>query len=143
MRKERKNRSKIAENRAITRRRSRKQSTPEISDELFVGNISINPNGFGFVKVLSEDENTPDKDWFVPAKYLAGAMHGDTVRIALMEPDKRFQDDKKPNQAAQVVEIIHRARKTIVGVMVSRDKVRPLDTRLPADILVRGNLHGA
>ena len=143
MRKERKNRSKIAENRAITRKRSRKQSTPEISDELFVGNISINPNGFGFVKVLSEDENTPDKDWFVPAKYLAGAMHGDTVRIALMEPDKRFQDDKKPNQAAQVVEIIHRARKTIVGVMISRDKVRPLDKRLPADILVSGNLHGA
>ena len=57
MRKERKNRSKIAENRAITRKRSRKQSTPEISDELFVGEIAINPNGFGFVKVLSEDEN--------------------------------------------------------------------------------------
>ena len=143
MRKEKKNRSKIAENRTITRKRSRKQSTPELSDGFFVGNISINPNGFGFVKVLSEDENTPDKDWFVPAKYLAGAMHGDTVRIALMEPDKRFQDDKKPNQAAQVVEIIQRARKTIVGVMISRDQVRPLDKRLPHDILITGNLHGA
>lgn len=143
MRKEKKNRSKIAENRTVTRKRSREQSKTEIGNEFFIGNISINPNGFGFVKVLSEDENKPDKDWFVPAKYLAGAMHGDTVRIALMEPDKRFQDDKKSSQAAQVVEIIHRARKTIVGVMISRDKVRPLDKRLPCDILITGNLHGA
>ncbi|MBO5924235.1 MAG: hypothetical protein J6Q81_06940, partial [Lentisphaeria bacterium] len=143
MRKEKKNRLQRLAERRNARKIQRKQQFLETASEFFVGDISINPNGFGFVKVVSDNENTPGKDWFVPAKYLAGAMHGDTVRIALLPPDKRCLDDEKDNRAAQVVEIIKRARKTFVGIMVTRDRVRPLDKRLVADILVTGNLHGA
>ena len=143
MRKDKKKRLQRLADRRNERKLQRNQLISENIGELFAGIISINPNGFGFVKVASDDENTPTRDWFVPAKYLAGAMHGDKVRIALLPPDKRFQDDKKDSQAAQVVEIIHRARQTIVGVMISHDRVRPLDKRLVADILVSGNLHGA
>ena len=143
MRKEKKNRLQRLADRRNERKLLRKQQLLGNTPEFFIGEISINPNGFGFVKVVSEDENTPDKDWFVPAKYVAGAMHGDIVRIALLPADRRFQDDKKDCQAAQVVEIVKRSRKTIVGVMVTRDRVRPLDKRLTADILVTGNLHNA
>ena len=92
MRKDKKNRLQRLAERRNERKNLRKQQFPALCSEFFVGDISINPNGFGFVKVVSEDENTPDKDWFVPAKYLAGAMHGDTVRIALLPPDNRFHD---------------------------------------------------
>ena len=143
MRKDKKNRLQRLAERRNERKQQRKNDALQNCSEFFTGDISINPNGFGFVKVVSQDENTPDKDWFVPAKYLAGAMHGDTVRIAIMEPDRRFSNDDKNNSYAQVVEIIKRSRKTIVGVMVTRDRVRPLDKRLVADILVTGNLNGA
>ena len=143
MRKEKKNCLQRVAARRNKRKSPEKQPYWNDQGEFFTGDISINPNGFGFVKVVSDNENTPDKDWFVPAKYLAGAMHGDTVRIALLPPDRRFQDDEKDNRVAQVVEIIRRARKTFVGIMVTRDRVRPLDKRLIADILVTGNLHGA
>ena len=143
MRKEKKNRLQRLAERRNERKQQRKHDILQNCEDIFVGEISINPNGFGFVKVVSQDADTPDKDLFVPAKYLAGAMHGDTVRIAVMEPDRRFQNSDKENRAAQVIEIIKHARKTIVGIMVTRDRVRPLDKRLVADILITGNLHGA
>jgi len=143
MRKDKKKRLQRLADRRNERKLQRKQLLLENIGELFTGTISINPNGFGFVRVPAENESDAAQDWFVPAKYLAGAMDGDTVRIALLPPDPRFQDDKKDSQATQVVEVVKRARRTIVGIMVSYDRMRPLDKRLVADIMVTGNLHGA
>ena len=143
MRKDKKKRLERLAARRSERKSQRQQQLIDSIGELFCGTVSINPNGFGFVKVESDNEETPDRDWFVPGKYLNGAMDGDTVRIAKLPPDPRFRSDDKDSDAAQVVEVVKRARHTIVGVMVTYDRVRPLDKRLPADILVTGNLHGA
>ncbi|MBE6367339.1 MAG: RNB domain-containing ribonuclease [Lentisphaerae bacterium] len=144
MRKDKKKRLERLSERRFERKQQRKKQLIQVSiGKLLTGKISINPAGFGFVRVVSDDENTPVKDCFVPAKYLSGAMHGDTVRIVQLPPDPHFDNGKNENSAWQVLEIVRRARETLVGVMISYDRVRPLDKHLPEDILLAGNLHGA
>ncbi|MBE6368535.1 MAG: RNB domain-containing ribonuclease [Lentisphaerae bacterium] len=143
MRKDKKKRLQRLAARRSERKIARKQlASSSYTGELLSGTVAINPAGYGFVKVFSEDsEESTYKDYFVPAKYLNGAMHGDTVRIAFLPPDPRYQSDGKDDRAAEVLEVVKRARQTFVGVMVSSDRVRPLDKRLFADVLMSGNLH--
>ena len=143
MKKERKKHLQRLAERRNERKLQRRQKLFDSASEFFTGTISINPSGFGFVKVFSENPDEESKEFFVPGKYLNGAMDGDTDKVALLPPDPRFDSGKKESDAAQVAEVVRRSRSTIVGVMVSRDRVRPLDKRLVADILVTGNLHGA
>ena len=143
MKKERKKHLQRLTERRNERKLQRRQRIFDSAGEFFNGIISINPSGFGFVKVFSETPDEEAKELFIPGKYLNGAMDGDTVKVALLPPDPRFDSGKKESDAAQVMEVVRRSRSTIVGVMVSRDRVRPLDKRLVADILVTGNLHGA
>ncbi len=142
MRKDKKKRLQRLADRRNERKLLRQKAQAAYVGELFCGKISINPSGFGFVKVVNENEEQNSADWFIPAKYLNGAMHGDTVHIAPLPPDPRYSNDGKDDRAAQVMEVVRRARETIVGVMVTYDRMRPLDKRLFADILVAGNLHG-
>ena len=48
--------------------------------------------GFGFVTVDGEDE-----DWFIPASYTGGAMHGDRVRVAVI---RRSDDSHREAHSA-------------------------------------------
>ena len=143
MRKDQKKHVLHASDRRNNRKLAHKKPLPTEPEAVYKGVISINPAGFGFVKVAEENENSSAVEWFIPAKYLNGAMHGDTVRITPLPPDPRYQNNGKDDGAAQVVEVVHRSRETIVGVMVSYDRMRPLDKRLIADILIAGNMHGA
>ncbi len=144
MRKDKKKRLHRLAERREARKFHGKSHSVEYTGELVTGTISIAPAGFGFVSVpLAEPGGEPPADWFIPAQYLAGAMHGDTVRVTPLPPDPRFPRDAKSGTAGRVVEIARHARATFVGQMVSPDRVRPLDRRLPDDILISGNLHGA
>lgn len=142
MRKDKKKRLQRLADRRNERKLLRQKSQNSYTGELFCGKITINPSGFGFVKAVPENEDAEVKEWFIPAKYLNGAMHGDTVHIAPLPPDPRYSNGDKDDRAAQVMEVVRRARETIVGVMVTYDRMRPLDKRLFADILIAGNLHG-
>ncbi|MBE6381248.1 MAG: RNB domain-containing ribonuclease [Lentisphaerae bacterium] len=143
MKKDKKKRlQKLAERRQERKNVRSKNHLSQYCGELYCGVISLNPAGFGFVKVKSDPEAGESHDWFVPAKYINGAMHGDTVHIAPLPPDPRYSTDGKDDRAAEVVEIVKRARTTIVGVMVTYDRMRPLDKRLCADMFITGNMHG-
>ena len=91
MRKDKKKRLQRIAGRRNERKMKQQGNILQYTGELLSGRISINPHGFGFVRIEPADEENPADDWFVPAKYLAGAMDGDTVRIAPLPADPRYR----------------------------------------------------
>ena len=98
MRKDKKKRLQRLADRRNERKLLRQKSQNCYTGELFCGKITINPSGFGFVKVVPESEDAEAKEWFIPAKYINGAMHGDTVHIAPLPPDPRYSSDEKEDR---------------------------------------------
>lgn len=92
------------------------------------GSISIHRDGYGFVSTDKEQE-----DVFVPARFLSGIMNGDRV-VVKVERRGRFG---RPE--GQVVRVVERAHKTIVGRYELRHQqgmVIPADPRLNQSIKV-------
>jgi ribonuclease R len=92
-------------------------------------------------------ENSEEKDIFVPPQYVGDAIDGDTVQVELLDERPRrggrggrSQPDKGP--AGKVVKILERKRSVIVGELIAGRKVRPLNRRLP-DIDIKGSLDDA
>ena len=50
-----------------------------VASMVAVGVFQATDRGYGFVSVEGEDE-----DWFIPAAYTLGAMHGDKVRVSMV-----------------------------------------------------------
>ena len=75
--------------------------------ERLVGTIECNPKGYGFVTVKGRD-----KDVFVSASDLNGAMHGDTVEISVIS-------NIKDGGEGRVTAIIERADPRVVGTFVA------------------------
>ena len=94
-----------------------------------VGKISMTRHGYGFVAA-------PEGDFFIPAKYIAGAMHGDTV--AIRPESHRGQQGR----AGAVVKIIDRANVTVVGRFDKHGAigiVSPADRRIQHDVFIASN----
>ena len=83
------------------------------------GTIQVTSRGFGFL--LREDE----EDWFIAIDAMHGAMHGDTVRV-------RPLGFSRGSMEGEVVEILDRAWKEIVGVMQDGCAVEPRICRVSA-----------
>ncbi len=82
---------------------------------LIQGTISGNERGFAFL-IPDDKENYPN-DFFIPRKFLCGALHGDKVLAEkLRNPYNGGERDE-----ARVVRILSRGYKTIVGTF-RRDK---------------------
>lgn len=84
--------------------------TPQKKFFYVTGKLSVNARGFGFV--------TPDdggEDIFIPADDINGALHGDTVKIKIVE-----QYGKK--REGEVVEILKHEKNIFVGGVRSRKK---------------------
>jgi ribonuclease R len=71
-----------------------------------IGKVDLARNGYGFI--VSDEY---PEDIFVSMRNLNHALHGDTVKVYL------FAKSKKTRPEGEVVEIIKRARETIVGVI--------------------------
>ncbi len=69
-----------------------------------VGKLHVKTQGYGFL--ITEDGLT---DIFISESNMATALHGDTVRVQL------FARPEGKNQEGEIVEVIKRARKNIVG----------------------------
>lgn len=82
---------------------------------LVVGTLQTNANGFGFL--IPED--TLLKDLFIPADSLFGAMNGDKA-IARYKSE---QQDSNRSREAEIIRILDRANKVIVGVFEEEDGV--------------------
>jgi ribonuclease R len=92
-----------------------------------VGELRVNSQGYGFV--TWED----GKDVFISQKNMAKAMHKDRVRIRL------FAQTSGKSVEGQVVEVLERARKTVVGTFRWGSRygyVVPDDLKLQKDIIV-------
>ena len=99
------------------------------ADENLVGTFISHPKGFGFVEIEGREE-----DLYIPEAFVNGAFHKDTVRVALLSG----KGGKR--QEAQVVEIVARGMKQIVGIFDKSNKnfgfVIPDNGKISNDIFV-------
>lgn len=99
------------------------------SDKELTGTFISHPKGFGFVEIDGRDE-----DLYIPENFVNGAFHKDTVRVALLSG----QNGRR--QEAQVVEVLARGMRQIVGIYDKSNKnygfVVPDNTKINDDIFV-------
>ncbi len=99
------------------------------SDKELIGTFISHPKGFGFVEVDGRDE-----DLYIPENYVNGAFHKDTVKVSLLSG----QNGRR--QEAQVLEILARGMKQIVGIYDKSNKnygfVIPDNTKISEDVFV-------
>ncbi len=99
------------------------------SDKELIGTFISHPKGFGFVEIDGRDE-----DLYIPENCINGAFHKDTVKVALITGRSGRR------QEAQVVEIVARGLKRIVGIYDKSNKnygfVIPDNTKINGDIFV-------
>lgn len=102
-------------------------------DKELIGTFISHPKGFGFVEIEGRDE-----DLYIPADFVNGAFHKDTVRVLLLSGHGAGQGGRR--QEAQVTEILARGMKQIVGVYDRSNKnygfVTPDNTKIGEDIFV-------
>lgn len=93
---------------------------------LLVGRISMTRHGYGFV-------SASEGDYFVAARDVAGAMHGDTVAL---RPDRHRG---RPGRSGSVVRVVERATTTVVGRFERHGAIGvvvPADRRIKHDLFV-------
>ena len=81
------------------------------SDKELIGTFISHPKGFGFVEIDGREE-----DLYIPENCINGAFHKDTVKVALLS------GHGGKRQEAQVIEIIARGMKHIVGTFDKTNK---------------------
>ncbi len=89
-----------------------------------IGTFTLTSRGHGFVR---PDPPASGPDFFVPEDATRGAMPGDRVRVVLLPPRRRERDRRAGGRrgraspparpAAVVVEVIARARESLVGTV--------------------------
>ena len=99
------------------------------SDKELIGTFISHPKGFGFVEIDGRDE-----DLYIPENFVNGAFHKDTVKVSLLSG----QNGRR--QEAQVIEILARGMKQIVGIYDKSSKnygfVIPDNTKISEDVFV-------
>ena len=103
------------------------------SDKELTGTFISHPKGFGFVEIEGRDE-----DLYIPENFVNGAFHKDTVKVALLSTQSTGQNGRR--QEAQVIEILARGVKQIVGIYDKANKnfgfVIPDNTKIHEDVFV-------
>ena len=92
--------------------------------------VEAHKDGFGFAVPLTPHGQG---DFVLPARQMRGLMHGDTVTVRPAGTDRRGRRE------GQVLDVIERAQKTVVGrLMIERGiaMLSPEDSRLPDSILL-------
>mgnify|MGYP005844446627 CR=1 FL=1 len=92
-----------------------------------IGELRVNSQGYGFVS------SEGIKDVFISEKNMGQALHKDRVRVRL------FAQTSGKSVEGQVVEVLERARKTVVGTFRWGRRygyVVPDDLKLPRDIVI-------
>jgi ribonuclease R len=104
--------------------------------DMICGRVSGHPDGFGFL--IPDDKS---EDVFLPPREMRQVLHGDRVMARVVGVDQRGRKE------GVVVEVLERARATVVGRYVTRNGmgfVVPEDKRITQDIVIqRGDEAGA
>ncbi len=121
----------------LTRNGKRYKMNQNVSTGKIIGQLQISPGGFGFV--ISKD--TKLGDIFIASRNLSTAFSGDTVEVAL------FAKRKGKNIEGQIVNVISKKRKNIVGTLRKSHVsyfIKPDEPEIHRDIYVdKDNLKGA
>ena len=94
-----------------------------------VGHFNMNEGGYGFVT----PKNSKTGDVFIAARNIGNAFHGDKVEVVL------FAKQKGKNLEGQIIKVIERKRKEIVGQLKKNKSfyfVTPDDPKIHRDIYV-------
>jgi len=101
------------------------------------GYFSLNDGGYGFVT----PKNSKTGDIFIAARNISNAFHGDKVEVEL------FAKQKGKNLEAQIIKVIERKRKEIVGQLRKSKSfyfVTPDDPKIHRDIYIESEkLHNS
>lgn len=92
----------------------------------WVGVLTVNPRGFGFVAAAGQD------DVYVPADGMGGAMHGDRVTVRVVARTARGVEGR-------IEDIVARRKPRVAGVLRHRGRsvwLEPDDTRVRGPIVV-------
>ena len=121
----------------LTRNGKRYKLNQNASSGKIIGQLQISPGGFGFV--VPSDKNLGDI--FIASRNLSTAFSGDTVEVSL------FAERKGKNIEGQIVSVISRKRKNIVGTLRRSHTtyfVKPDEPEIHRDVYVdKENLSGA
>lgn len=121
----------------LTRNGKRYKLNPNPASGKIIGELQISPGGFGFV--IPEDKRMGDI--FIASRNISTAFHGDVVEVVL------FAKSKGKNIEGQIVDVISRKRKNIVGTLRKSHVsyfVKPVEPEIHRDIYVdKENLKGA
>ena len=105
---------------------------------LVTGKLQAHQKGFGFLIPDIEGE----KDVFIPSSAMHGALNGDKILVQVTR-----EDFKGKKREGEVVEVLERANKTIVGVYEESRNfgfVVPDDKKIASDIFIsKNNKNGA
>lgn len=96
--------------------------------ETWDGYLSMNQRGFGFVNAAGHD------DVYIPPDAVGAAMHGDQVRVSIVNRSSRGLEGR-------IASIVARRNSRIAGIYRRRGKsswVEPDDTRLRGPIVLSG-----
>ena len=137
MKKSRKKRLRRIAERIVDRHR-RRQQQGEIT-----GVIRMTVSGFGFVTPDSEKFPEIDGDVFIPAKHINGAIDGDQVQVALLPPRRGYPGEAEKGPSGKIIAVLERGRQEFVGELLAGAVLRPLDARLPDDLILTGSRKGA
>ncbi|MBR5256751.1 MAG: ribonuclease R [Bacteroidales bacterium] len=97
----------------------------------FTGTAMMSREGFVFVRIEGQEE-----DVFVKASKTRGALHGDTVRVAVTQE----KDGVARRRSGEIIEIIERSKKPFVGILhivgkqawvLMSSKTMPYDISVP------------
>ena len=97
----------------------------------FTGTAMMSREGFVFVRIEGQEE-----DVFVKASKTRGALHGDTVRVAVTQE----KDGIARRRSGEIIEIIERSKKPFVGILhivgkqawvLMSSKTMPYDISVP------------
>lgn len=97
--------------------------------KLIIGKFIAHEKGFGFVEPEGEDKQ---KDIFIPAKSVNGALNEDVVEVEIVDESGRSKEGK-------IVRIVRRGKDTLVGTFQNSKNfgfVVPDDKRFGSDIFI-------
>jgi len=93
------------------------------------GVLEVNEAGFGFVSIKGSDTG----DIFISSRNMGAAFHGDLVEVAL------FAKQKGRNLEGQVIKVVKRNRKEVVGTLQKHHSfyyIKPDDPSIHRDIYI-------
>ena len=97
----------------------------------YVGTAMMSREGFVFVKIEGQDE-----DVYVKASKTRGALHGDTVRVAVTQE----KEGSAKRRSGEIIAIVERSKKPFVGILhivgkqawvLMSSKTMPYDISVP------------